>query len=90
MAQYQILYWRNIPAQVRVFDGRRPLSRQLPARFQTMIDKVAMDEGLAGTDDYLALWQWTEKQDRDGDPAQLLDELVDELVLAFDQARDSP
>lgn len=85
MADYQVLYWRDIPAQVRVYDGRRPLAQQLPPRFQVTIDRVAMDEGLAGTDDYLAQWQWTEKQQRDGDPSDLLEQLVHELVDQYDQ-----
>ena len=50
MARYQILYWKDIPAQVRVFpDAGRPLSRQLPERFQQEIDARAMTEGLTGT-----------------------------------------
>jgi len=85
MPDFQVLYWRDIPVQARVFNGRRPLSKQLPARFQLMIDRVAMDESLAGTDDYLAQWQWTEKQSRDSDPAELLETLVEELIAAYDE-----
>lgn len=85
MTDFQILYWREIPAQVRVFDGRRPLAKELPPRFQVIIDRVAMDEGLAGTDDYLTQWQWTERQQREGEPAALLEVLVDELVDQYDQ-----
>ena len=46
MAEYQGLYWREIPAQVRVFDGRRPVSAKMPERFQEEIDRIAMEEGL--------------------------------------------
>ncbi len=87
MAEYQILYWRDIPAQVRVFTGRRPLSRPLPDRFQQAIDRTAMAEGLAGTDDYLAQWRWTEKRtDHGGDPEELLHRLIEELAAAYDAA----
>ena len=85
MTDFQILYWREIPAQVRVFDGRRPLAKELPPRFQVIIDRVAMDEGLAGTDDYLTQWHWTERQQREGEPAALLTTLVDELVAEYDR-----
>jgi hypothetical protein len=84
MAEYQVLYWRDVPAQVRVFGGRRPVSKQLPLRFQEIIDCVAMRDGLAGTDEYLSQWQWSEKRPRDGDPEQLLDALIDELVAEYD------
>jgi len=89
MSEYQVLYCRDIPAQVRVFDGRRPLAKELPPRFQVTIDRVAMEQGLAGSDDYLAQWQWTERLQRDGDPSQLLDTIVQELIEEYDRAQAS-
>ena len=80
MARYQILYWKDIPAQVRVFpDTGRPLSRQLPDRFQQEIDARAMSEGLAGTDDYLAQWHWSEKMERPLPAEELLETILREL-----------
>ena len=81
MARYQILYWKDIPAQVRVFqETGRPISRQLPDRFQQEIDARAMDEGLTGTDAYLEHWHWSDKQERDMPAPELLDALVKELA----------
>ena len=80
MARYQILYWKDIPAQVRVFPEKgRALSRQLPDRFQQEIDARAMREGLAGADDYLQHWQWTEKRERDLPAEALLETILREL-----------
>ena len=80
MAIYQVLYWKDIPAQVKVSEeGRRPVSRPLPGYFQEEIDRVAMEEGLAGTDDYLNQWQWSAKQERPGSVQEVLDALVSEL-----------
>ncbi len=80
MAKYQILYWKDIPAQVRVFpETGRAISRQLPEGFQQRIDARAMQEGLAGTDDYLEHWQWTEKKERDLPVEELLEALLQEL-----------
>jgi hypothetical protein len=80
VAKYQILYWKDIPAQVRVFpESGRALSRQLPERFQQEIDARAMAEGLAGTDDYLQQWHWSEKQERDMPAEELLEAILDEL-----------
>ena len=54
MTRYQILYWKTVPAQVKVFpESGRPLTRLMPDRFQAEIDRMAMEQGLAGTDDYL-------------------------------------
>ena len=80
MARYQILYWKDIPAQVRVYsEGGRPVSRPLPDRFQKQIDARAMREGLYGSDDYLQYWRWTEKRERDLPAEELLDALLREL-----------
>ena len=61
MTRYQILYWQTVPSLVRVFaaDGS-PVSHQLPEWFQQEIDRQAMEQGLAGSDDYLAEWRWGE------------------------------
>jgi hypothetical protein len=80
MTRYQVLYWKDIPAQVRVYpEGGRPLSRQMPDRFQKEIDARAMREGLSGSDDYLQYWRWTEKRERDLPAQDLLDTLLQEL-----------
>ncbi len=85
MTRYQVLYWKNVPAQVKVFpESGRPLARQMPDRFQVEIDRIAMEQGLAGTDDYLNQWQWTAKLARPGDPAEILDALIQELEADWD------
>jgi len=84
MAKYQILYWRDIPAQVKAYEGARPVSRQLPEGYQLEIDRVAMEEGLAGTDDYLNQWHWTSKLDRPGPAAEVLESVIRELTAEWD------
>jgi hypothetical protein len=49
-------------------ESGRPLSRQMPDRFQAEIDRIAMEHGLAGTDDYLNQWHWTAKLERPAIP----------------------
>lgn len=78
MIQYQVLYWRDIPAQIKLFAGRRPRSHPLPARFQQAIDRIAMQEGLVGTDDYLEQWHWSAKQECAGTPEDVLQALLRE------------
>ena len=78
MTQYQVLYWRDIPAQIKLFVGRRPRSHALPARFQLAIDRIAMQEGLVGTDAYLDQWHWSAKQERAGTPEDVLPALLRE------------
>lgn len=80
MVKYQILYWKHLASQVKVFEeGKRPVSRQLPGRLAE-IDQLAMQEGLTGTDDYLNQWKWTPKQEREGSAEEVADTLVQELM----------
>jgi len=80
MVKYQILYWKNLASQVKVFEeGKRPVSLELPGRLAE-IDRIAMEEGLAGTDDYLSHWRWTPKKEREGSAAEVAEALVKELM----------
>ena len=82
MTRYQVLYWQEIPSLVRVVaeDGSHA-SHQLPDAFQQEIDRAAMEQGLAGSDEYLAQWRWSEQLER---PASVED-VVAELIAEFGQ-----
>jgi hypothetical protein len=81
MIRVQVLSWRDIPSVVRATaeDGTQ-LSRQLPEWFQQEIDRVAMEEGLVGSDAYLEQWAWSEAVEREGDASAVLDEVEAEIV----------
>ena len=58
MAERIILYWRDIPAEIIVREGRRQrVTRELGRRFMVAIDKAAMVSGAAHEDAYLAGWR---------------------------------
>jgi hypothetical protein len=75
MAQLTIVYWRDIPAQVIVKQGRLSAKRQLGERFEKAIDRAAMKAKLRDTDSYLAEW-------RRGAPAACGDDLEAEAAAA--------
>ncbi len=87
MAKFQIIYWRDIPAQVKGKEGRRRLGRPLSARFPVAIDEAAMQAGLIGSDDYLSEWRSGDWQEHDGDAEAILDKLTAELETAYPPAR---
>jgi hypothetical protein len=60
MAQLIVVYWRDIPAQVIVKQGRSMAKRQLTERFEKAIDRAAMRAKLRDTDSYLAEWRRAE------------------------------
>ena len=77
----QVLYWQEIPSLIRVTaDDGTQLSRQLPEWFQQEIDRIAMEQGLVGSDAYLEQWQWGELEERPGSAAEVLDAVVAELT----------
>ena len=57
MAEVVTIYWRDIPAQVIVKQGRSKHKVQLSPRFQTAIDRAAERAGKESADDYLAEWR---------------------------------
>ncbi len=87
MASFQIVYWRDIPAQVKVGTGRQRVARQMSLRFQEAIDRAAMRSGLFNTDDYLAEWRTGAAEERAGDPEAVADAVLAEIEAAYDAKR---
>ena len=87
MATYQIMYWKDIPAQVKATDGDGTAKAILPERFAEAIDAAAMAEGSADSDDYLAGWDWSDAEERDGSAQEVVDVLVAELDAAYPKDR---
>jgi hypothetical protein len=79
MATYKILYWQEIPSQIKADDGADEVSLAMPPRFMERIDALALKRGLQGTDDYLAQWNWSEEEERDGTAAEVADAVKAEL-----------
>jgi len=63
---YKILYWQEIPSQIKAEDDLDEVTLSLDARFMERIDQLAAQRGLQDADDYLAQWHWSEEQQHDG------------------------
>jgi len=87
MARYQIMYWKDIPSQVRAEDSEGMLKAMLADRFQQAIDAAAMVDGSTDTDDYLAGWDWGEWQEQEGTAQTVLDAITAQLDTDYPQAR---
>ena len=81
-----IVYWRDIPAQVIVGQGRRAAKRPLPERFEQAIDRCAMKVGARDQDAYLAEWRRGEPVEADGEPGALADAEAARLDSEYDAA----
>ena len=87
MVTVQIVYWRDIPAQVKVKLGRERATRPLSDRFQIVIDRAAMRAGLFNTDDYLEAWRTVDLPGRDGEPQTVAEAVAAEFEAAYSDER---
>ena len=79
MAFYQILYWQDIPSQVRAWDNFDEVKIELGEKFIALIDQSAQMQGLTGTDDYLAQWKWGDELEHDGTAHEVAETVKGEL-----------
>ena len=66
VARYKILYWKDIPTQIKVEDELDETTVMLDDRFMKLVDAEAMKQGLHDSDDFLAAWRWSEEEEREG------------------------
>jgi hypothetical protein len=84
VASYRVLAWRDIPTQVRASDetGARA-DRKMPRWFMYEISRITMRDGLAGTDDYLEGYAWSDEVERPGTADEVADAVVVELAAKW-------
>ena len=88
MSEVQVVFWREIPAQVKARQGGGGrAARALSARFQEAIDAAAMRAGLTETDDYLGEWRASDWEERSGTPEQAADLHAAEIEAAYSDDR---
>jgi hypothetical protein len=84
MATYRILYWQEVPSQIRAEDENGEVNLPLPQRFMVRIDALAAARGLEGSDDYLAQWRWSDEETREGSAQDVADAIARELEAQAD------
>jgi hypothetical protein len=84
MATYRVLYWQEVPSQIRAEDDDGDVSVALPQKFIARIDALATARGLTGTDDYLAQWRWSDDQTREGSAVDVAEAVRRELEAQAD------
>lgn len=89
MPSYRILAWRSIPTQVEVTADDGPVLKRPMARwFMLEVSRIAMREGVAGTDDYLAAFAWSEPEFRAGAAEDVLEAVMAEQAARFGRQAD--
>jgi hypothetical protein len=83
MTKYIILNWQDLPSLVEATDDEGPHKIQLSQRFQALIDHVAMESGLMGSDAYLDAWNKSDAQEREGTAEEVAKAVAEEIEAQF-------
>ncbi len=83
MAKYKILYWHDIPSQVRSTDENGRAGKQLSARFQETIDAAAMALGLHKSEEYTNGFHWGDEEERPGSPQEVAEAVAAEIERQY-------
>jgi hypothetical protein len=83
MAFYQVLYWQDIPSQVKAYDDFDEIKVELSSKFIVKIDLAAKAQGLTDEESYLQQWKWSEEQERPGTPEEVSEIIRNELETNF-------
>lgn len=87
MAQLILVYWRDIPAQVTVREGRKAERRQLSERFEQAIDRAAMRAGARDSDAYIAEWRRGEPVTVEGSMTEIVEREKARIEAAYPPER---
>ena len=79
MATYKILYWQEVPTQIKAEDESDDVTVMLDEKFMVHIDRLAAQRGLTAADDYLAQWKWSEELERPGSAREVAEALKAEI-----------
>jgi hypothetical protein len=79
MATWKVLYWQEIPTQIKAEDQSEDVSLELDGKFMAQVDILAARRGLQAADDYLAQWKWSEEEEREGSAREVAEAVKAEL-----------
>lgn len=82
-SKFQILYWQEIPSEVKAWDDFDEIKVSLPTRFAELIDESAQKQGLISGDSYMTNLRWGEEGERPGTPHEVVEAIRKELEAKF-------
>lgn len=87
MAKYQVIYWRDIPVQIRVSQGRERVSKKLTPRFQKSVYRAAFRAKAINGQAYINEWRPSEWLVTDGELEEIASIVVADLEAAYSDER---
>jgi hypothetical protein len=84
LTTYKILYWQEIPSQIKAEDDAgNTISIELGQKVTEYIDAQAQKRGVTNADAYTAQWKWSEEQERPGPAHDVVEALKNELTASI-------
>jgi cobalamin-dependent methionine synthase I len=82
-SKIQILYWQDIPSEIKAWDDFDEVKLSLPEKFVVRIDASAQKQGLISQETYSAHFRWGDETERAGTPKQVAEVVSRELEAKF-------
>jgi 5-methyltetrahydrofolate--homocysteine methyltransferase len=82
-AKFSVLYWQDIPSEVKAWDDFEEIKISLPSRFAERIDASAQKQGHIRADAYMAHLRWGDEQERPGTVREVAEAVRQELEAKF-------
>jgi len=82
-ARFQVLYWQDIPSEIKAWDDFDEVKLSLPTRFAEKIDASAQRQGFIQADAYMAHLRWSDEAERPGTPGEVAEAVKMELEAKF-------
>jgi 5-methyltetrahydrofolate--homocysteine methyltransferase len=82
-SKFQVLYWQDIPSEIKAWDDFDEIKVSLPNRFAERIDASAQKQGHIQADAYLAHLRWSDEAERPGSPGEVVEAIKKELEAKF-------
>jgi len=77
ISKYKIMYWKEIPVQIKVEDDKEVISQPLDDRFQQAVDAISMFDGSSESDDYLMGWNWGDEIEIEGNAKNVAEKIAE-------------
>ncbi len=82
-SKFQVLYWQEIPSQIKAWDDFDEVKIELPEKFAIRIDASAQKQGVMSQDAYSAHLRWSDAAARAGAPHEVAQAVKSELEAKF-------
>jgi 5-methyltetrahydrofolate--homocysteine methyltransferase len=84
-AKSQVLYWQDIPSEVKAWDDFDEVRLNLSPRFAELIDAAAQRQGCIQADAYMKNLRWGDVAERPGTPREVAEALKADLEAKFQE-----